>query len=54
MPEGPMEHFLRSSHFSGGNAAYIEDLYDVYLHDRNGVPEEWSSFFDTLDRKSVV
>ena len=26
MPEGPMEHFLRSSHFSGGNAAYIEDL----------------------------
>ena len=46
MPEGPMEHFLRSSHFSGGNAAYIEDLYDTYLHDRNGVPEEWSSFFD--------
>ena len=41
-----MEHFLRSSHFSGGNAAYIEDLYDTYLHDRNGVPEEWSSFFD--------
>ena len=45
-----MEHFLRSSHFSGGNAAYIEDLYDTYLHDRNGVPEQWSSFFDTLPR----
>ncbi len=53
MPEGPMEHFLRSSHFSGGNAAYIEDLYDVYLHDRNGVPEEWSSFFDTLPRSGT-
>ena len=45
-----MEHFLRSSHFSGGNAAYIEDLYDTYLHDRNAVPDQWSSFFDTLPR----
>ena len=45
-----MEHFLRSSHFSGGNAAYIEDLYETYLHDRNGVPEQWSNFFDTLPR----
>ena len=26
-----MEQFLRSSHFSGGNAAYIEELYETYL-----------------------
>jgi 2-oxoglutarate dehydrogenase E1 component len=30
MPEGLMEQFLRSSHFSGGNAAYIEELYETY------------------------
>jgi len=45
-----MEQFLSSSHFSGGNAAYIEGLYETYLHDPNGVPEEWSSFFDSLPR----
>ena len=45
-----MEQFLSSSHFSGGNAAYIEGLYEIYLHDPNGVPEEWSSFFDSLPR----
>ena len=45
-----MEQFLSSSHFSGGNAAYIEGLYETYLHDPNGVPEEWSRFFDSLPR----
>ncbi|MGX4675614.1 2-oxoglutarate dehydrogenase E1 component [SAR92 clade bacterium H246] len=50
MPDGLMEQFLRSSHFSGGNAAYIEELYETYLHEPNSVPEEWSSFFDSLPR----
>ena len=45
-----MEQFLSSSHFSGGNAAYIEGLYETYLHNPNGVPDEWSSFFDSLPR----
>jgi 2-oxoglutarate dehydrogenase E1 component len=45
-----MEQFLSSSHFSGGNAAYIEDLYDTYLHEPEGVPEEWKLFFDALPR----
>jgi len=50
MPDGLMEQFLRSSHFSGGNAAYIEELYETYLHEPNSVSEEWSSFFDSLPR----
>lgn len=45
-----MEQFLRSSHFSGGNAAYIEELYETYLHEPNSVPEEWGRFFDSLPR----
>ena len=45
-----MEQFLRSSHFSGGNAAYIEDLYDNYLHERDAVPAEWRGFFDELPK----
>ena len=50
MPESIMQQFLRSSHLSGGNAAYIEDLYETYIHDPNAVPEEWRSFFDSLPR----
>ncbi|HBO15571.1 MAG TPA: 2-oxoglutarate dehydrogenase E1 component, partial [Porticoccaceae bacterium] len=50
MSEGLMEQFLRSSHFSGGNAAYIEDLYDNYLHERDAVPAEWRGFFDELPK----
>lgn len=50
MPESIMQQFLQSSHLSGGNAAYIEDLYDTYLHDPNSVPDEWRSFFDSLPR----
>ena len=53
MPESIMQQFLRSSHLSGGNAAYIEDLYETYLHDPNGVPEQWRSFFDSLPSYDV-
>ena len=50
MPESIMQQFLRTSHLSSGNAAYIEDLYETYLHDPNGVSDEWRSFFDSLPR----
>lgn len=48
MQDSIMEHFRRSSHISGSNAAYIEDLYDQYLHDPNAVPEQWRRYFDQL------
>lgn len=55
MQDSIMEQFWRSSHISGGNAAYVEGLYDQYLHDPNAVPEEWRSYFDQLPRvKGVV
>ncbi len=49
-PHSVMEQFLRTSHFSGGNAAYVEGLYDLYLHEPQSVPEEWRAFFDSLPR----
>jgi len=45
-----MELLWRSSHIYGGNATYVEDLYEAYLMDPNAVPEEWRSYFDTLPR----
>ncbi len=50
MQDSPMELQWRSSHIYGGNATYVEDLYEAYLMDPNAVPEEWRSYFDTLPR----
>ncbi len=43
-----IELLRQSSHISGGNATYVEDLYESYLKDPNGVPEEWREYFDKL------
>jgi 2-oxoglutarate dehydrogenase E1 component len=50
MQESQMELLWRSSHIQGGNATYVEDLYEAYLMDPNAVPEEWRGYFDTLPR----
>jgi 2-oxoglutarate dehydrogenase E1 component len=50
MQEPTMELLWRSSHISGGNATYVEGLYEAYLMDPNAVPEEWRSYFDSLPR----
>ncbi len=50
MHDSIMEKFYKTSHYDGGNAAYIEDLYDIYLHDPNAVPPEWHTFFESLPR----
>ena len=54
MQDSIMEHFWSSSHISGGNAAYVEELYDTYLHNPNAVSEEWRNYFDQLPRVSGV
>lgn len=48
MHEQTMQSLWDSGHLSGGNADYVEELYEHYLHDPNSVPEEWRSYFDKL------
>jgi 2-oxoglutarate dehydrogenase E1 component len=48
MQESVMQRMWNSAHLSGGNAAYVEELYELYLHDPNAVPEEWRNYFQTL------
>ena len=43
-----MEMLWRTGHISGSNAAYAEELYEQFLEDPNGVPDEWRSYFETL------
>ncbi len=54
MQDSIMEQFWSTSHISGGNAAYVEELYDTYLHNPNAVPEEWRNYFDQLPRVNGV
>jgi len=48
--ESTMQLLWSTSQLSGGNAAYLEELYEEYLHNPNTVPEAWRSYFDKLPR----
>ncbi|MBL4607206.1 MAG: 2-oxoglutarate dehydrogenase E1 component [Pseudomonadales bacterium] len=50
MRDGVMYRQRTMSHLGGGNAAYIEELFDSYLGDPNSVSEEWRTYFDKLPR----
>ena len=48
MQEGIMQKMWSSSPVFGGNAAYIEELYEKYLSNPASVAEEWRAYFETL------
>ena len=54
MQESIMEIMRRTSHLSGGNVAYIEQMYERYLEDPDEVPEAWRSHFEQLPRVEGV
>ena len=43
-----LQQFAASSQLSGGNAAFVEELYENYLRDPNSVVPEWKKYFDTF------
>ena len=43
-----MKQFLDNSHLFGGNAPFVEELYEAYLENPAAVPEEWRQYFDRL------
>ena len=45
-----MEKLWSTAHISGGNADYVEVLYDTYLHDPNSIPQDWRDYFNQLSR----
>lgn len=54
MQNGSMEQLWSSSHISGGNAVYVEQLYETFLMDPNAVPEQWRSYFEQLPNVNGV
>jgi 2-oxoglutarate dehydrogenase E1 component len=43
-----MKQFLDNSYLFGGNAPFIEDLYEKYLVNPQSVPDEWRDYFDKM------
>ena len=43
-----MKAFQSNSYLFGGNAPYVEELYESYLHNPGSVPERWREYFDNL------
>ncbi|KFN50871.1 2-oxoglutarate dehydrogenase E1 component [Arenimonas composti] len=41
-----IKQFKQTSQLAGGNAAFIEDLYEQYLVDPDSVPAQWKTYFD--------
>src|SRR5437763_10577581 len=43
-----MKQFIDNSYLFGGNAPFIEDLYEKYLANPQSVPDEWRDYFDRM------
>jgi 2-oxoglutarate dehydrogenase E1 component len=54
MQKDNMAALWSNSHISGGNAAYVEALYETFLVDPNAVDEKWRDYFDKLPRVEGV
>src|ERR1700761_2481454 len=43
-----MKETQSNSYLFGGNAPYVEELYDAYLDNPASVPDNWREYFDAL------
>ena len=40
-----MEQYRSNSYLFGGNAPYVEELYEAYLDNPGSVPDSWRTYF---------
>lgn len=50
MQEQSMEQLWNTSQLSGGNVAYIDELFETYLVNPDSVPSAWRKYFNQLPR----
>ncbi|WP_416136236.1 2-oxoglutarate dehydrogenase E1 component [Aquabacterium sp. A7-Y] len=43
-----MQQYRSNSYLFGGNAPYVEELYEQYLDNPGSVPDNWRAYFDAL------
>ncbi|MBE0474066.1 2-oxoglutarate dehydrogenase E1 component [Rhodoferax sp.] len=46
--------YQANTYLFGGNAPYVEEMYENYLDNPGGVPESWREYFDALQHVPAV
>ncbi len=49
-----MQQSRSTSYLFGGNAPYVEELYEAYLDNPGSVPDNWRTYFDNLQHVPAV
>ena len=49
-----MQQSRSNSYLFGGNAPYVEELYEAYLDNPGSVPDNWRAYFDRLQNVAAV
>ena len=49
-----MQQFNANSYLFGGNAPYVEELYEAYLNNPGSVPDNWRAYFDAMQNVPAV
>jgi 2-oxoglutarate dehydrogenase E1 component len=49
-----MHQYRSNSYLFGGNAPYVEELYEAYLDNPGSVPDNWRAYFDALQNVPAV
>jgi 2-oxoglutarate dehydrogenase E1 component len=48
-----IKEFGGNSYLFGTNAAFVEELYDIYLDNPTAIPDDWRMYFDNIQGGSV-
>ena len=49
-----MQEQTANSYLFGGNAPYVEELYEAYLNNPGSVPDNWRAYFDSMQNVPAV
>ncbi len=49
-----MQQYSSNSYLFGGNAPYVEEMYEQYLDNPGAVPDNWRAYFDALQHVPAV
>jgi 2-oxoglutarate dehydrogenase E1 component len=49
-----MQQYEANSYLFGGNAPYVEELYEAYLNNPGSVPDNWRAYFDAMQHMPAV
>jgi len=49
-----MQQYQSNSYLFGGNAPYVEELYEAYLQNPTSVPDNWRAYFDAMQHVPAV